>query len=295
MRAGRRALVALSLSAAAAGAQAPNTDIYLAPLSRIGDSIVVGAPVNVTHRPGYDNQPGFLADNRSLLYTVVAGGQADIWRYDIPTQRSVQVTRTPESEYSATPMPSGDRFSVIRVERDSTQRLWSFAMDGSDPELILPALKPVGYHAWLDADRLVAYVLGSPSTLHVVNRDGSDDQVRASDIGRSLNRLAFRAGYSYTKRDSLKVLWIIGDPLERDGVTVLTRAAPDNEYHTWTPDGILLTATAGKLVRWNAQIGERSAWIPVADLARGVAKNISRLVVSPDGQWLAFVAEPVAR
>ena len=42
-------LVAL---ASAAHAQAPNTDIYLAPLSHIGDSLVVGRAANVTRRDG---------------------------------------------------------------------------------------------------------------------------------------------------------------------------------------------------------------------------------------------------
>ena len=42
--------------------------------------------------------------------------------------------------HSTVPNTSGGtRFSVIRVERDSTQRLWSFALDGSDPQLMLAA------------------------------------------------------------------------------------------------------------------------------------------------------------
>ena len=80
----RRVLGVLALvlaPAASAVAQAPESDIYLAPLRRIRDSLVVGAPVNVTHRTGYDNQPGFLPDSRGILYTSVsADGQADLWR-----------------------------------------------------------------------------------------------------------------------------------------------------------------------------------------------------------------------
>jgi len=71
-------------------------------------------------------------------------------------------------------------------------------------------------------------------------------------------------------------------------------AAPDNEFHVWTPNGELLTASRGSLQRWNGRRGDQSAWIPLTDLTTNGVKNVSRLAVSPDGRWLAFVAEPTA-
>jgi hypothetical protein len=274
-----------------AAAQSTGPDIYLAPLARRGDTLVVGAAENVTRRSGYDNQPSFLLDASGFLYTVIgADGQADVWRYDIQARRASRVTTTPESEYSPTVMPGGARFSVIRVERDSTQRLWSFALDGTDPRLVVPGLRPVGYHVWLGPNRLAAFVLGTPSTLHVLDRDGSNDEVRARDIGRALQRIPGQGWYSFARRDSAKALWITAQPFEGGPLAPLVRAPPDDEFHAWTPDGALLSATAGSIVRWNGRTGEDGEWIPVATIP-GV-RNISRLAVSPDGRWLAFVAEP---
>lgn len=289
-----RAILTLLITSRVAGAQLPNVDIFLAPLSRVGDSIVVGAAINVTHRPGYDNQPSFLPDSRTILYTAIGGdGQADIWRYDIGPRTTTRVTTTPESEYSATPMPGGRRLSVVRVEHDSTQRLWSFALDGSDAQLVLPLLKPVGYHAWLDSTHLVTYVLGTPSTLHLVSLDGSMDVVRARDIGRAVHRVPTEPAFTYTQRDS-GVLWITRQPIDRLFAERLARAPADNEFHAFMPDGTLLTASGGKLLRWNKRLEENgSAWIPIADLSVNAVRNVSRLAVSPDGRWLAFVAEPV--
>jgi WD40 repeat protein len=285
-------LAFLAAGASGATAQTPNTDIYLASLVRRGDSLIVGVPENVTRRIGYDNQPSFLPDARSLLYTVIAAdGQADVWRYDIRARRTARVTNTPESEYSPTVMPGGTRMSVIRVERDSTQRLWSFALDGRDPQLILSSLQPVGYHAWLGPNRLVAYVLGTPSTLHVIDRDGGNDEVRARDVGRALQRIPGQGWYSFTRRDSTRSLWIVAQPFEGGPVAPLVRAPTDDEYHVWTPDGALLSATQGTIVRWNMHTGDDGEWLPVAAIS-GV-RNISRLAVSPDGRWLAFVAEPL--
>lgn len=281
---------------ASASAQAPESDIYLAPLRRIRDSLVVGAPVNVTHRIGYDNQPSFLPNSRAILYTAVgADGQADIWRYDIADHRTSRVTSTRESEYSATVMPGGLRMSVIRVEADSTQRLWSLAMDGSDPQILLSAQRPVGYHDWLSPMRLATYVLGKPATLHVVDSDGGHDEVRARDIGRALHRVPGKDAFSYTQRDSSGALWITVQPASGESETMLIKAAPDNEFHAWTPDAILLSATGGQLVRWNGALDATRAWLPVADLSKAGLRNVTRLAVSPDGKWLAFVAEPLVR
>jgi Tol biopolymer transport system component len=294
MRALRIAIGLVLLSASGAAAQAPSTDIFLASLRRVRDSIIVGPLKNITSRVGYDNQPSFTADSRSILYTAVgADAQSDIWRYDIAAKRTLQLTHTPESEYSATVMPGGRRMSVIRVERDSTQRLWSFSLDGSDPQVLLTALKPVGYHAWLGPARLATFVLGTPATLHVIDSDGSGDVVRARDIGRALQRVPGRDAFSYTHRDSAKAFWIMTQPVIGESEAVVVKAPSDNEYHAWTPDGVLLTVTQGKLVRWNRAIDATSGWLPVADISAGV-KNISRLAVSPDGKWLVFAAEPAA-
>jgi hypothetical protein len=285
-------IVGLALDASA---QTPNTDVYLAPLSRIGDSLVVGRAINVTHRQGYDNQPSFLPDSRAILYTVVdSSGRADIWRYDIADRRTTQVTRTPESEYSATVMPGGARFSVIRVELDSTQRLWSFALDGSDPQLVLRDLKPVGYHAWLDSARLVTFVLGSPSTLHVINQDGSGDTTIARDVGRSIQALPTGGIFSFTRREgTARHLSIVLQTRHATdvGTVALIEAPADNEFHAWTPGSVLLSAAGSVLVRLDP--AHPSTWIPVGDLKPNGLKNVTRLAVSPDGNWLAFVAEPV--
>jgi hypothetical protein len=291
-------VLAVAVAAAAVpspvAAQAPDTDIWLAPLRHEGDSLVVGPAINVTHRAGYDNQPAFTPDSRAILYTAQRDGQTDIWRYDLRARSTHQLTHTPESEYSATVMPGGRRFSVIRVERDSVQRLWSFTMNGTDPQIVLGVLRPIGYHLWLSKDRLATYVLGTPSTLHVIGRDGGRDTVIAHDIGRALQLMPGTTLFSYAQRDTSGRLRVMGayrvavDPYPQP----LTWMPDDNEYHTWTPDGAMLSASKGVLVRWNGKTGRLAAWLPVANLAANGLAHVSRLAVSPDGRWLAFVAEP---
>jgi Tol biopolymer transport system component len=178
----------------------PATDIYVAELRVTDRRVSVGSPVNVTARQGYDNQPFFLRDGRSFLYTSVhEDAQADIYRYDLDRKISVRVTATSESEYSPTPLPHSDGFSVVRVEADSTQRLWAFTADGTRPRLVLDSIKPVGYHAWANDHTLLLFVLGSPATLRMADArsPAAPGEVLARDIGRSLQRIPGREAVSF--------------------------------------------------------------------------------------------------
>jgi hypothetical protein len=287
-------LLAAGLGSAPAGRQAPpGTDVFLVPIALSPTApagATIGVAANVTRRAGYDNQPAFTADSRALLFTSVrADAQADIYRYDIASKQTTRVTSTAESEYSATMMPGGRRFSVVRVEADSTQRLWSFALDGSDPQLVLRTIKPVGYHAWLDSTHLVAYVLGRPATLQVVDTRSERADTVARDIDRSLSPIA-RGSASFVLRDAGGALALERVSLDAAGTPSVARVAalpPGAAFVVWTPAGMALTASGSKILM--LQPGETN-WAAAADLAAAGVANISRLAISPNGRWLALVA-----
>jgi hypothetical protein len=283
----RRPLVLLALPFLAAPLAAQtDTDIYLLALDRAGERVtVVGAPTAVTDRAGYDNQPLFTADGRSILYTSIRDDQADTYRYDLATRRSVRVTRTPESEYSPTPIPGTDRFSAVRVERDSTQRLWSFAPDGSDARLLLPDVAPVGYHAWITPDTVALFVLGDPATLHLADVGPGPGREVVVGIGRSIQPVPTRRAVSYT-RHAEGEWWLEERELGTGEVHYLAPLLGPDEYHAWAPDGALLTAHGTAIYQW---VG--GDWVQVADLGRHGLGPVSRLAVSPDGGLLAVVVD----
>jgi WD40 repeat protein len=289
------ALTVGALISGSAGAQQapPSTDVFLARLTIAGGRVAVGPALNVTQRAGYDNQPSFTPDGTAILFTSVReDAQADIYRYDIATRSLTRLTSTPESEYSATVMPVGDRFSVIRVERDSTQRLWSFRLDGSDPRLVLDSIKPVGYHAWVDDRTLALFVLGNPNSLQVASPGTGTGAVVAQNIGRSLVRAPGVRTFSYLQRaDSVWWLWRAqAGEGELTHAQNLGRMPPGADYVAWLPDGRVLSASGTQVLLRAA--GTQGDWTPIADLASQGISRISRLTVSPDGNWLAFVAEP---
>ena len=282
-------LVVISWTSIAGAQRPPSTDVFLAPLSVEKGVPVIGTPVNVTSRPGYDNQPSFTPDGRAILFTSVrADGQSDIYRYDLSSKQIARVTTTPESEYSATVMAGGTRFSVIRVEKDSTQRLWSFALDGSDPRLVLDGVKPVGYHTWIDADNLALFVLGSPNALvHANARNGMADTL-SRNIGRSLHSPANGSGFSYLQRaDSSWMLTLMSWPSRT--TRVISALPRGSEDVAWLTRDLVAASSGSKVFYWS---GESATWRVAADLADAGLVNITRMAVSPNGRWLAIVATP---
>ena len=264
----------------------PDPDVYLAPLTGSGADLRIGAVTNVSDRLGYDNQPAFTPDGSALLYTAMDGaGQADIMRYDLATGAASLLTETfPESEYSATPIPDGSGFSAIRVEADSTQRLWRFDWDGTAAAPILPDVAPAGYHAWSGMEHLVLFVLGDPPTLQVAAPGPGLGLVSDSAIGRSLQPIPGTGEISYVR-------------LSDDAGTVMALSPSTGESrligptlgggqdHGWTPAGDLLMGNGGVIHRWDPDQGE---WTPVA-MEQAFEGVISRLAVSSDGSLLAFV------
>jgi len=279
--------VLLAAAARATAQAAPNTDIFLAPLTVSGGTIAVGAAANVTSRPGYDNQPSFTADGRAILFTSTHDdAQSDIYRYEIATRSIARVTSTPESEYSATVMPDGRRFSVIRVERDSTQRLWSFALGGTDPQLVVESLKPVGYHAWLDATSLAMFVLGRPNALVLGDLRTKKLDTLARNIGRSLARIPDASGFSYAQIGDSGTTMLRGINPKTRASWDIVRLPRGSQDIAWLRDGRLLTASGTRLLAWKKGEAE---WKQVADLSAAGFAEGSRLAVSPDEKFLAIV------
>ena len=62
----------------------PSTEVYLFELSEDGPS----NPVNISDNEGYDNQPSFWSDSKSVLYARTVNGQTEIARYFIDSKKT---------------------------------------------------------------------------------------------------------------------------------------------------------------------------------------------------------------
>lgn len=272
-------------------------DIFVVNVKNTRGKLEFGQPANITNRAGYDNQPSFLPDGASLLYTSQREGeQTDIYRHDFKTGQATRLTSTTESEYSPTLMPGGKFFSVIRVEADKTQRLWKFPLAGGEPGLVLPNIKPVGYHLWLDARTLALFILGAegrPNTLQLAPTDNSFLDTIHVNIGRALHLVPRREAFSFVHKISPDEWLIKIFDLKTKRSTTLTKTLTGSEDLAWTPDGTLLMAQDSKLFQYNPAT-PAAGWQQLADFSPSGIKRITRLALSPKADRLALVAQPVA-
>ena len=276
----------------------PSTDIYVVQLSGGLASMKAAKPAVVSNVAGYDNQPMFSPDGARILFSGNHDGkQFDIYAFDRATRRVSQLTRTPENENSPTFLPAGigeaGGFSVVQTEMDKTQRLYRFDAQGRNPQLILTDIKPVGYHAWIDSDRLGLFVLGQPNSLQLASVKTGKGEVVAGGIGRSLHRIPGTRAISFVHREESGEFWVKQIDMDSKKIEPLTKVVEGNTERdmAWMPDGKTILMSGGtKIYSWTRGA---SAWSEVYDAAMHGLGAVTRLAVSPKGDAVAIVvAEP---
>lgn len=273
---------------------APASDIYLLALPNGLDGAARDAPKPMAVESGYENQPLFTPDGRSVLFTANRDGkQTDIFELERASGRTRPLISTPEGEYSPTITPDGG-VSVIRVEADGTQRLWRFDREGTNPRVLLPDVKPVGYHAWIDADTLALFVLGKPATLQLARVSTGGAEVVASDIGRSIHAIPGKRAVSFVHREPGGEVWVKSLDAGTRRIDRLVKVVADSTERdtAWMPDGTLLMSAGTRLFAWRP--GE-TEWRPVVDVSSRGLGPLSRVAVAPDGRMLALVVAGTAR
>lgn len=274
-------------------AQMPNTDIWLVDIKAVKDSITLSNPVNITNRSGYDNQPSFSPDGKYILYTSIRDEkQSDIYKYDLATKQISQFTNTPAtSEYSSTFMPDGKNISVVMVEPDSAQRLWKFPLKGGAPSLIMDKVDSIGYHCWLDHDKLALFLITNPFKLVFTSiSSGKSTTIVPDTIGRTLKTLATKSGYTFYYLYKKNIYSIDEKGNKKSFSTYSMNEGED--FCPYKKDRII---SGNGPVMQVEKLSENKNSLPavskMADFSGYGIKKIMRIAISPDGTKMAFVAE----
>lgn len=262
----------------------PSTQLIIADLNEEMHSI---ANPRILDLPkGYNNQPHFI-DNDTFLFTAIYDGQADIYKYH--DEQVTRLTYTQESEYSPTLMPNGREYSVIRVEADGTQRLYAFPLKGGVPRMLLPTIKPVGYHLWLSPTELALFVLGQPMTLQRANLKSEKGRIVMNNVGRCFSRIPDSSNYSAVRlsNDAKSNHEVVSIDPENHEIQALTQTLPGSQDYVWTSKGHLLMAQNTKLHAWKGS----GDWLEIDDLSHLGIGNITRMARSKNGKHLILVAD----
>ncbi|MTI21865.1 hypothetical protein E1176_12605 [Fulvivirga sp. RKSG066] len=279
-----------SLMAFAVAAQ-PNTEIYTYDLSLSDSGYVIQNPVNITYQnPGYDNQPHFKPDG-TLYYVTTIDGQTEVAQAELNEYSWTQLTYTPDSEYSPTPMLGRDGFSAIKLETDGTQLLWQF-LDSGESSVLIDSLK-IGYHCWYNEDVVVAFVLGEPSTLQVCHLKTGENIIHQKNIGRSLDKMPNKPLISYVSKENED--WEIKSLHPITGATaVVAKTLPGSEDLAWSSNGSVFMGKGSVLYSFTPE--KDSDWKKVHFKDNSFSKSqskilngITRLAINPQGNKIAIV------
>ncbi|HRH65929.1 MAG TPA: hypothetical protein PLU53_06505 [Bacteroidia bacterium] len=271
-----------------AAAQLPDTDIFLVDLKNENGKISCGIPENLTRRPGYDNQPCFSEDGKSLYYVRVEDTtQSDIYSVNLSTKKSERITNTKESEYSPFFSPNDKSLTVVRVDRDSGQRAYRLPFNSISSATLIPGTDSIGYFCWLNDSLLAMFILGPSNTLQVLNTKTLVRTLIASDVGRCLKLSPDKQEMLFVIKGNETEWFIYSLNVESLKTERMIRTIPGNEDFAILPDKTLLLGSDGKLFSWKAGLPE--SWTELADFT-STLHSFYRISVNAKGTRLALVA-----
>lgn len=283
---------ALCASAHSLGAQVPDTDIYLATIMHRGERTVIGKPVNVTTRVGYDNQPWFLPDGHSFFFVAQHDGQTDVFEYRLRASSARRLTNTPESEYSPMLTPEGRAVTVVRVERDSSQHLWLFSRTGAPLRRAPGDVLAVGYYARADANTYALFLADSQRSLVLSNvRSPRVTTIATGLAGSAPQRIPGARAVSIVITDSARGRWIERLDLATRRRTPIVATRAGSPHYVWTRRGSILMAEGSSIAEFTP--GRDSTWRVIATFSAPGLQRISRLALSPREDRIAIVSEGV--
>ena len=265
----------------------PNTDVFLFDLAIENGNLNISNFKNISDNEGYDNQPSFI-DNSSLLYAGTRNGQTDIVKYDVETGRRNWISATEGSEYSPLKIPNKNRASAIRLEKDGTQKLYSYNLRKNVSKPLIDAIV-IGYHTWFDNNIIVSSVLEDDSlSLYITNINTSKDNKIDANIGRALHKIPNTNLVSYISKKNEK--WEIRslNPVTKE-TAFITHTLPNSEDICWTVNGTIIMGKDDVLYKFDPK--EDKNWVKITPLKKYGVTNITRLATSPNGSKIAIVGE----
>ncbi|MGS2719374.1 hypothetical protein [Paraglaciecola aestuariivivens] len=266
---------------------APGSDIFIAELESKDGRLQIGQLKNITKRKGYDNQPYFLADGKTLLYTSQIGEQTDIMHFNLASQKTVNLTNSKVSEYSPTPLRNGKEFSVIYAT-DNNQHLWAYDLTGKTKRPLIQQNFKIGYHAWIDKNQVLITVLQEGfMNLQVSNIQTQQTTTLHPKTGASVFNIPSSQNFSFNTQIN-EQHWLMQLNIETGNKHQLVELPKDTSYYAWTPDGKVLLASQNKLWFWDSQKAD-SKLTPFANIQAVCPGGASRMAVNPQQTRLALV------
>lgn len=242
---------------------------------------------NISNNQGYDNQPSFYNDN-IVLFASTKNGQTDIAKFNIKKTSLEYLSDTPNgSEYSPLKIPGENAISAIRLDNDGKQLLYRYNFKSDKYNQLIDTLI-IGYHVWLDKDRLASFVLGDTTSLVLSNLKTNSNKVLDKNIGRSLHKIPDTELFSYISKKGNQ--WTINsiNPKTFESKKIIN-TIPQVEDMCWLNDGTILMPKGNTIYQYNPKLSKD--WFVFKKFNDANLQNISRITTNRTGTLLCLVSE----
>ncbi len=266
-----------------------STDIVLLDVMVKKNSIAVSNARNITKHLGYDNQPHFHRSAPLVYYSSANHeGKMDIIAYNLSTNSTSYLTNTPENEFSPTLTPDGKHISCIIQRDNGKQDLGMFNLENKKVTILIDNLK-IGYHAWIDKDNLLLFVITDSGTeLQHYNLATRQYKILTTNIGRSLHKIPRQNAMSFIDKSDKEQWKVKKYDIKTGAITTIVNTLQQNEDLTWTNNGQIISSDGNYLYKYKP--GKNKAWMPVAlNENMDLPKGITRLATNPANNKLAIV------
>ena len=261
------------------------TEVYLFDLVSKDGIFSIENPLNISNNPGYDNQPSFMKNGRSVLFASTRNDQTDIVSYNIRTGKSTWLTNSEGSEYSPVQIGSSNSFSAIRLDKDGTQLLYKYSMYSNKGRVLIPDLK-VGYHGWVDRNRILSFILGEPPTLQLFSLKSGISQILDKKIGRSIHKIPQTNLMSYISKQA-EISTINSIDTETGVTDIIISTIKGSEDLVWAPSGIIFMGAGIILYKFDPKY--YNDWIALTDITVFGLSGITRLAINPKEDKIVLV------
>lgn len=273
----------------------PECDIFLFDLAESESDLKVSGGINITNRPGYDNQPWFTPQSNSILFSANRDPfRTDVYEYFIETGKTQQVTDSSDQEYSPQITPDNKTLSFVTDGATANQSIWFLDRGTRDPQWLLKhqgEREPVGYYSWNHQTGYILFWSRYGFSMRLVHQTKDlSHYVTGNAIPTTPHIIPGTDRFSFMHQQGNGEVWIKELNPETMAVRPLTSVIGSNRNYGWTPLGKILMCDGTRLHRWSPKTKDK--WEFVVDLDSFGMKGVTRVAVSPDGKKLAVVGLP---
>ncbi len=269
-------------------AQPADSEVFLFSIDKKDGKYTFTHGKNITNNKGYDNQPSFSLDSKSILFTSNRrSNNFDIYEYTLSDGKTVAIISSDDGEYTGKELDK-NTITFVREGKDNQgMTVWKYDRHTKKETLALKNKEPVAYYAFNgngDALVWIRYAF----MMHFVNPEKSINKYVVNYAQPSVPHLIPNTdNFSFMQRHPDDSLWIKEFNTKNHAVRPIVQSKDGKKDYCWMPNGSLLIGSGNKLYRFDEMKDKN--WALLADLSSFGIKDITRISVSLDGKHLALV------